>query len=426
MDKKKCIIMISATNYLKKSAGTEKFTRGLADICQKQDIDIVQVFPVSTFNNKLQSRLKKDIYYVGINYNGDFLGCYKQEKLNPALGYICHKYGVEYTGIIVNQLLDYNLPVLVRTLKQLKLSIKVIVHDFSYICPYLQRKAGRGLECYKELHLPDEISCGSCCFAADALKDREGLNAFFNVLNEQIEDIICPSQDTADAMGSLMPDIGEKLRVRPHLSYIEKPYREVIKDNGAKTDKLRIAFLGAANKAKGFDAWKKLHKEIPASYKYYYFGKTPDEFSLSNDEIVNVDFQDPKAPSMPAALRDNKIDIAFIWSECRETYSYTLYEALEAGCFIITNDHSGNIKAVAGDGISGRVFASLQDSIDYMENPDKVRQDIDKYREEGMLPVDVDFNNDISLFEMHGKPQTLSYGKNCRNAMVTQLYKAYI
>ena len=67
MDKKKCIIMISATNYLKKSAGTEKFTRGLADIYQKQDIDIVQVFPVSTFNNKLQSRLKKDIYYVGIS-----------------------------------------------------------------------------------------------------------------------------------------------------------------------------------------------------------------------------------------------------------------------------------------------------------------------------------------------------------------------
>ena len=61
-----------------------------------------------------------------------------------------------------------------------------------------------------------------------------------------------------------------------------------------------------------------------------------------------------------------------------------------------------------------------------MENLDIVRQDIDKYREEGMLPVDVDFNNDISLFEMHGKPQTLSYGKNCRNAMVTQLYKAYI
>jgi glycosyltransferase involved in cell wall biosynthesis len=45
------------------------------------------------------------------------------------------------------------------------------------------------------------------------------------------------------------------------------------------------------------------------------------------------------------ALRKNEIDVAFLWSICPETFSFTLYEALAAGCFVITNPASGNIQA---------------------------------------------------------------------------------
>ncbi len=47
---------------------------------------------------------------------------------------------------------------------------------------------------------------------------------------------------------------------------------------------------------------------------------------------------------MVDALRDNNIDAAILWSLTAETFSFALHEALAAGCFIITNRHSGNIQ----------------------------------------------------------------------------------
>jgi len=48
---------------------------------------------------------------------------------------------------------------------------------------------------------------------------------------------------------------------------------------------------------------------------------------------------------MTEALQDNNIDVAFLWSICPETFSFTLYESLAAGCTVLTNRNSGNIQA---------------------------------------------------------------------------------
>jgi len=48
---------------------------------------------------------------------------------------------------------------------------------------------------------------------------------------------------------------------------------------------------------------------------------------------------------MAETLRDHNIDVAFLWSICPETFSFTLYESLSAGCTILTNQNSGNIQA---------------------------------------------------------------------------------
>ena len=48
---------------------------------------------------------------------------------------------------------------------------------------------------------------------------------------------------------------------------------------------------------------------------------------------------------MVETLRNHNIDVAFLWSICPETFSFTLYESLSAGCAILTNRNSGNIQA---------------------------------------------------------------------------------
>ena len=47
--------------------------------------------------------------------------------------------------------------------------------------------------------------------------------------------------------------------------------------------------------------------------------------------------------SMVDSLVANRIDVALLWPPWPETFSFTLYESLAAGCFVLTNGHSGNI-----------------------------------------------------------------------------------
>jgi hypothetical protein len=60
---------------------------------------------------------------------------------------------------------------------------------------------------------------------------------------------------------------------------------------------------------------------------------------------VNVSVSMDNRFAMVEALKDNKIDVAFLWSLCPETFSFTLYESLAAGCFAVTNKDSGNIQS---------------------------------------------------------------------------------
>ena len=43
-------------------------------------------------------------------------------------------------------------------------------------------------------------------------------------------------------------------------------------------------------------------------------------------------------------MEKDKIDIVMLLSNWPETYSYTMYEALAANCFILSNENSGNIE----------------------------------------------------------------------------------
>ena len=41
------------------------------------------------------------------------------------------------------------------------------------------------------------------------------------------------------------------------------------------------------------------------------------------------------------ALRQNNVDVAILWSLCKETYSYTYFECYAANVFVVTDENSG-------------------------------------------------------------------------------------
>ena len=62
--------------------------------------------------------------------------------------------------------------------------------------------------------------------------------------------------------------------------------------------------------------------------------------------------------AMQQALEAADIDAVLIWSLCRETFSFVAYEAVAAGCAIITGPDSGNVAAFVTEGGHGQVLAN--------------------------------------------------------------------
>lgn len=109
-----------------------------------------------------------------------------------------------------------------------------------------------------------------------------------------------------------------------------------------KSSVLNVAFIGSREDYKGWKVFLELYnkeKDKP-TFKWFYFGV--DDVGVSNIKCVYVDNrQDPMA--MLNALRQNNVDVAILWSLCKETYSYTYFECYAANVFVVTDENSGNI-----------------------------------------------------------------------------------
>ena len=84
--------------------------------------------------------------------------------------------------------------------------------------------------------------------------------------------------------------------------------------------------------------------------------------------------------AMIKALRKNKIHIVVLFSCCPETYSYTYHEATAAGCYIVTNDESGNIAYMVDKNGNGIVLKNSTESLyQFLKNEEKVRKEYQSY-----------------------------------------------
>jgi hypothetical protein len=88
--------------------------------------------------------------------------------------------------------------------------------------------------------------------------------------------------------------------------------------------------------------------------RFHHLGARPDPATPATFHPVRA------TPGQPQAMQDAaealELDAALIWPLCRETFSFTAYEAAAAGAAVITGPDSGNVAAfVAASGL-GRVL----------------------------------------------------------------------
>jgi hypothetical protein len=216
------------------------------------------------------------------------------------------------------------------------------------------------------------------------------MKEFFRGMEGMDFEVISPSQAALDVWLKGFAEYADRARVVPHLllDEAERPRKRHPAGKGDKGEgrRPRIAYLGYESVNKGIEVWWRLvaDKGLRKRYDFYHLGAAG--LKQPGVKYVPVSFLDQGQDAMIKALEEHGIDIAFLWSPWPETYSFTLHEALVAGCFVITCRGSGNIAAQIEGSSRGVVLEDEEELFGLLRDESRVKRLLSRFRKENLPP----------------------------------------
>ena len=101
------------------------------------------------------------------------------------------------------------------------------------------------------------------------------------------------------------------------------------------------------------------------AYSFWFFGASDPGIAGITHVATHVRASDPA--STFRAVADNSIDIVLHWASWPETFSFSTFEALGGGAFVITNEGSGNVAAAVEHFERGVVLADCDTLYDFAQ-----------------------------------------------------------
>ena len=221
------------------------------------------------------------------------------------------------------------------------------LHDFASLCAGFHLLRNDVEDCAAPP--PDSPACGICVYGPWRARHLAEHHALFEALSLTV---VSPSQPTLDLWlaRSNAPHAGAT--VLPHARLVDRgPAPKVAKDRP-----FRLAFAGMPVAHKGWEVFRDLvqkHGDDPRFEFLHLGGRTPGGLALKFHKVVVTD-QAPRA--MQETIERLEVDAVLIWPLCRETFSFTAYEAVAGGAAVITGPDSGNVAAFVESSGHGRVL----------------------------------------------------------------------
>lgn len=211
------------------------------------------------------------------------------------------------------------------------------IHDYYSLCPSVKLMRNDWVFC--EAPSSGSTSCKVCIYGNFRGSHEIEIGKLLEL--ESIK-VISPSQ-VAGEIWSRSKILQKDYFVFPH-AYLEKS----IGDGLVKTpnSKPKVAFIGHQTRAKGWHSFYAVFRGIKNSeIDFYLFGRdNPQIPGIEFIELLNTGRNSTECMNL---LSENGIDYVFIWPEWPETFSYVTIEAIAAGCKVITNENSGNVRILA-------------------------------------------------------------------------------
>ncbi|HSQ17084.1 MAG TPA: rhamnan synthesis F family protein [Anaerolineales bacterium] len=325
------IISISHNDYLKETTGgVQVYIAHEQKSVFRDGTSYLHLFPdVFGLNLLLDENAN---FWVGINLDGEHLGVSEINAVIEAIGALPN---LTLENIHIHHSMGFNIHAIQKILDIGSRQAEFWLHDFFSLCPsyHLLRNE---LE-YCGAPNVNSNACGICKYGEHRKEQQPALWRLFEENNLQV---IAPSSFALNFWQDKFPIKNIPGKVRPLLSLRWSTPAPVKKGLAG----LRIGYLGFPLDQKGWKTWLKLVEACATDSRYKFFHFSSAEGTLGNYQRIHVAVTPEKPSMMIDTLRQENIDVALLWSVVPETFSFTLHEALAAGCFIVTNKKSGNIQ----------------------------------------------------------------------------------
>ena len=385
----KTIVSITLSNYLIDRSGTPKVVMSHQRMANHAGVHYLSLFPVGC-SFVLSSLLSSKGF--GVIFDGEFLGIFSIIDLKKMF-YKLDSSGNGISLVQIHHLLRHN----IDSIKQVLLCfsnvpIHVYVHDYYLCCASYNLLTQDGSFCGGKGLNP--TACVDCAYYQKSLLTER---AIWNILYELIDRVtfIFPSDTVKRLFLNFHSDQQARCKVIPHQTFIGHYHGNLTKlSNNAL---IKVAYLGSQNKSKGWDVWCDLVKSYKGRYDFIVFNNQSSP-NIDGIRRVHVEYSPKNPDAMIHALRKESVDIAFLWSQCPETYSYTCMEAYASNAFIVTCSQSGNIADFVENNHAGKVLSSVHELRALFDSTFKLTCLINSYRESSEGGPKYLVDNDKALF----------------------------
>ena len=414
MENDRYVICLTNVDPRRSMGGLDRYLRDELSMLKERNVSALICFPFPTKRSKRLNRYLSnfwgtivDEHLVGFYGGRDFLGMLAE------LG----RSGRRPVEIQIHQLLAFALDRVADLLGAVSVPVKLFLHDYYTVCPSAHLLKNGKTYCGSEK--PTAEKCSSCT------KWTPSHHAKIHSLLESVRErltVVAPSAAARDVWLQTFVDFREQTIVIPHLraeGEVPNAYQKKAEDVP-----IRIAYVGAPVPHKGWNVFQRLATELRDSdknFEFYHFGVNSPGGPLIRN--VPVSFVEDGLEAMTSAIRRTNIDVVLLWALSPETYSYTLYESMQANVMVLTNPDSGNIADVVESQRVGRVFRTEKELWAYLQNVEQVRRDVDFYRRSRpLLPLRLVPNPTIpDALDLSANPTLPTANQSIQNAWHVEL-----
>jgi len=286
--------------------------------------------------------------------------------------------------VVMHSVLGHSPEAIMKSMERLQpLSAFWWIHDFSIHCQNY-RLTRNGVNWCGD-PAPDSQSCQLCSYG---LVRRKHIDRIRSLIDGVDWVFVAPSEVAAEqSVGGHTP-LPRRPLVIPHGSI----WRDgATRDPCNANEKVRLAFVGQPSPTKGWDRFLSLLSQsgqYADSFEYFHLGT--GEQSVPGLSFFELKPEPGGRSAATQKLLQHRIDAVVNFVDGKETFNFVTFEAMAAGCCIVTSPRSGNVVAAAS---AENLLIEREDdfaNLDYLALRDEIRRkrrnDIGEFRLTGLTP----------------------------------------